>query len=281
MAVTAEAVKTLRDRTGAGIIDCKKALAESDGDFEKAVEILRKKGAAVATKRADKEAKEGIISAGVFNGGKSAVMFEVNCETDFVARSDDFKAFADFVLNSLLAKKYTSKEEFVANPEVAQKLNDILGKCAEKIEVTRFAYIDTADGYVAQYIHNGSKLGVLVQFEGVGEAVATTGKDIAMQVAAMNPITVRREEVSQDTINSEIEIYKELLRKEGKPENMLDKIAQGKINKFFQENCLLEQVFVKDNSKTVGALLEEFNKANSVTANLVKFIRYDLKDANK
>jgi elongation factor Ts len=284
MAISASDVKALRDQTGAGMIDCKKALEEANGDFEKAVEILRKKGAAVAAKRADREAKEGIVATKVFDNNKKAVIVETNCETDFVSRSDDFKAFSEFVLNELLKKEYSSVDEFVNVTENAQKLNDILAKVGEKVSVTRFTYFSAPNGYITSYIHTGSRLGVVVVFDNVANVtpeLEVMAKDIAMQAAAMNPISVSREDVPQETIEKEIEIYKELLRKEGKPENMLDKIAQGKLNKFFQENCLLEQTFVKDNTKTVKQLIDEYNKAHNSDVKLVKFVRYDLKDAKK
>lgn len=284
MAISANDVKTLREQTGAGMMDCKKALEEANGDFEKAVEILRKKGAAVAAKRADREAKEGIVSAYVFEDKKKAIIVENNCETDFVARSDDFKAFSEYVINKLKEKEYANVDEFTSDSENAQKLNDLLAKCGEKISVTRFEYVKVENGYVTSYIHTGARLGVVVAFDNVtniNDEFEVMAKDIAMQAAAMNPISVSREEVSQDVIQKEIEIYKELLRKEGKPENMLDKIAQGKLNKFFQENCLLEQTFVKDNTKNIKQLIDEYNKAHNADVKLVKFVRYDLKDAKK
>lgn len=284
MAISANDVKTLREQTGAGMMDCKKALEEANGDFEKAVEILRKKGAAVAAKRADREAKEGIVSAYVFEDKKKAIIVENNCETDFVARSDDFKAFSEYVINKLKEKEYANVDEFTSEAENAQKLNDLLAKCGEKISVTRFEYVKADNGYVTSYIHTGARLGVVVAFDNVtniNDEFEVMAKDIAMQAAAMNPISVSREEVSQDVIQKEIEIYKELLRKEGKPENMLDKIAQGKLNKFFQENCLLEQTFVKDNTKNIKQLIDEYNKAHNADVKLVKFVRYDLKDAKK
>ncbi|HOJ36669.1 MAG TPA: translation elongation factor Ts [Ignavibacteriales bacterium] len=284
MAISASDVKALRDQTGAGMIDCKKALEEANGDFEKAVEILRKKGAAVAAKRADREAKEGIIASYIFEDKKKAIIVETNCETDFVARSDDFKAFSEYVINKLKSKEYSSVEEFTSEPENAEKLNDLLAKCGEKISVTRFEYVKAENGYVTTYIHTGSRLGVIVAFDNVANVdqdLEVMAKDIAMQAAAMNPISVSREEVPQEVIDKEIEIYKELLRKEGKPENMLDKIAQGKLNKYFQENCLLEQTFVKDNTKNVKQLIDEYNKVHNSDVKLVKFVRYDLKDAKK
>ncbi len=284
MAISASDVKALRDQTGAGMIDCKKALEEAHGDFEKAVEILRKKGAAVAAKRADREAKEGIIASYIFEDKRKAIIVETNCETDFVARSDDFKAFSEYVINKLKSKEYSSIEEFTSEPENAEKLNDLLAKCGEKISVTRFEYVKAENGYLTTYIHTGSRLGVVVAFDNVANVdqdLEVMAKDIAMQAAAMNPISVSREEVPQEVINKEIDIYKELLRKEGKPENMLDKIAQGKLNKYFQENCLLEQTFVKDNTKNVKQLIDEYNKAHNTDVKLVKFVRYDLKDAKK
>ncbi len=289
MEVTANQVKELREKTGAGMMDCKKALAESGGDFEKAVEILRKKGASVAAKRAERTANEGIVLTSVFNGGKSAAILEVNCETDFVAKSDDFINFSNFVMDLLLSGKPADVPALLQlskdGKSVADELNTLIGKIGEKIEISRFAMDNTSNGEIVDYIHMGSKLGVLVEAENVPAANAEEFKpilkDIAMQVAAMRPISIYRDEVDKTLIEKEVEIYKEIARKEGKPEQILEKIALGKLNKFYEENCLFEQAFVKDNTKKVSGLVEEFNKKNSAQAKLVKFRRFHLSDENK
>ena len=289
MAISASQVKELRDKTGAGMNDCKRALEESNGDFEKAIEILRKKGASVAAKRAEKVANEGVILTKVYNDGKSAVILEINCETDFVANSDDFMKFANFVLDIVVLNRPVDVPALLEfskdGKKVADELNALLGKIGEKIQVSRFAYVESANGVVVDYVHHGSKLAVLVQTDNVPSDKATelhaTLKDIAMQVAAMKPLSIYRDEVDKTIIEKELEIYKELARKEGKSEQILEKIAQGKLNKFYEENCLFEQVFVKDNTKKVGTLIDEFNKKNSSQAKLIRFKRFHLSDEKK
>ena len=289
MAVSANQVKELRDKTGAGMMDCKKALDESGGEFEKAVEILRKKGAAVAAKRAERTASEGVVLTRVFNNGKTAVILEVNCETDFVAKSDDFVNFSNFILELVVNNNPADVASLLQlshdGKNAAEELNALIGKIGEKIEISRFAFDTTANGEIVDYIHAGSKLGVLLEAENVPAANADEFqpilKDIAMQVAAMRPISIYRDEVDKTLIEKEIDIYKELARKEGKPEQILEKIALGKINKFYEENCLFEQAFVKDNTKKIGGLIDEFNKKNSIQVKLVKFRRFHLSDEKK
>jgi elongation factor Ts len=279
MSVSAAEVNELRKKTGAGMMDCKKALTEADGNFEKAIEILRKKGASVAAKRAEKTANEGVVVTKISEDSKKAVIVEVNCETDFVAKSEDFIQLANKVAEkTFLTEAQESQKLLDANTDLKNLLNDVMGKVGEKIEVSRVATEK------AENVHMGAKLGVLVKFDSVSksqEELAEIGKDIAMQVAAMSPICVYREEVPTTTIEKEIDIYKELARKEGKPENILDKIAQGKLNKFYQENCLIEQAFIKDNSKSVKDLVTEFNKKNGTEAKISLFKRFHLGDENK
>jgi elongation factor Ts len=285
MEITAAKVNELRQKTGAGMMDCKKALVEANGNFEKAIELLRKKGAAVASKRAEKSANEGIVLTKISDDKRSGVMLEVNCETDFVARSEDFGSFANFVLESTVSAKAKNLDELLkSKPAILEKMSDVMGKVGEKIEVSRVTSEETNDGFIVDYIHPGSKLGVLVMFESVEnhhEDFMSIAKDIAMQVAAMKPLCVNREEVSKDIIDKEIDIYKELARKEGKPENILDKIAQGKLTKFYQENCLSEQIYIKDNTKTVSDLLKEFNLKHKTNAKLSRFKRFHLSDEKK
>lgn len=284
MNVTAAQVNELRKKTGAGMMDCKKALIEAEGDMDKAVEVLRKKGASVASKRAEKAANEGLVLTKVINDNKLGAIVEVNCETDFVANSTDFTGFASEVIDTVVSKKPATVEELLKTNSIGEKLNEIVGKVGEKTEISRFKLEETADGILVDYIHPGAKLGVLVKFDNVKEnndGLSDFGKNIAMQVAAMNPLCVRREEVTKETIDKEMEIYKAVAKKEGKPENILDKIAQGKLNKFYQENCLLEQAFIKDNSKTIANLLKEFNSSNDMDIKIDKFYRFHLGDENK
>jgi len=284
MAVTAEQVNQLRKKTGAGMMDCKKALVEANGDMEKAIEILRKKGAAVAAKRAEKTANEGLIVTKISDDQSSGTILEINCETDFVANSADFIKLAAFVSDTAHKNKPSSVSELVDLPAVKNMINDVLAKVGEKIEVSRFTNETSKNGIVVGYIHLGSKLGVLVRFDDVADKkneFETISKDIAMQIAAMNPICVYREEVPKQTIEKEMDIYKELARKEGKPEQMIEKIAAGRLNKFYQENVLVEQAFIKDNSKSVGDLLKEFNSKNGTNIKIALFHRYHLGDENK
>ena len=289
MAISASQVKELRDKTGAGMIDCKKALEESNGDFDKAIEILRKKGASVAAKRAERSANEGIVLTKVFNDGKSAVIVEVNCETDFVAKSDDFVNFANFVLDIIVKKNPIDVNALLEMSEngkkVSDELNALIGKIGEKIQVSRFSSINTNNSLIVDYIHHGSKLGVLIQADNIPSDNSTELqqilKDIAMQIAAMRPISIYREEVDKSVIEKELDIYKEIARKEGKPEQILEKIALGKLNKFYEENCLAEQIFVKDNAKKVGSLIDEFNKGNNSNVKLSSFKRFHLSDEKK
>jgi elongation factor Ts len=279
MAVTAEQVKKLRDRTGAGMADCKKALEEANGNEEQALDILRKKGAASAAKRADRVAKEGVIASSVSPDGHKAVIAEVNSETDFVARNESFVAFAQDVANYALAASPNSLEEFMMvklsnGATISEEVGAQTGRLGEKIEARRFEMLDAgSNGEVASYIHPGAKLGVLVAITGInGEKAQQLGRDIAMQVAAMNPMGLNRESISADTVQREIEIYKTQMRNEGKKEEFIDRIAQGKLEKFYQDNCLLEQSFIKDASKSVTDLLKEAGAGVTVSG----FIRMQL-----
>jgi elongation factor Ts len=285
MAITASQVNELRQKTGAGMMDCKKALTEADGNFEKAIEILRKKGAAVAAKRADRSANEGIVLTKVTDDFKKAYMVEVNCETDFVAKSNDFLNFANKVLDTIVANDPKNLEELYATNNLANDLQDLIGKIGEKIEVSRFVIESTENGCVNDYVHHGNKLAIIIRADNLGnsdvEELKVLLRNIAMQVASMNPLVLYREEVPTATIEKEIEIYKDLARKEGKPENILERIAVGKLEKFYEENCLFEQVYVKDNSKKIKDLVADFNKKYNSEVKLVKFYRYHLSDTKK
>ena len=285
MAITAAQVNELRQKTGAGMMDCKKALTEAEGNFEKAIEILRKKGAAVAAKRAERTAKEGMVLTKISDDKQTGVIVEVNCETDFVANSEDFTKFAKNVLEAVSSSKPANVDDLLEkNLSIKDQFDELLGKVGEKIQISRLSIDEAPNGEVIDYVHLGSKLGVLVKFDNIGDKkdeFFNLGKDIAMQVAAMKPICVYREEVQKDLIEKEIEIYKEISRKEGKPEQILDKIAQGKLNKFYQENCLSEQAFIKDNTKTVTDLIKEFNSKHGTDVKINRFHRFHLGDEKK
>lgn len=277
MAVTSEQVKLLREKTGAGMMDCKKALEESNGDFEKAIEYLRKKGAATAQKRADRSTKEGIVVTRVDENNTLGVILEVNCETDFVARSKDFVDFANSTAELISVKKPENLTALLDlknsdNISISQYLNDLMAKIGEKIEVRRYKILKSNNGYISSYTHMGSKIGVLVEFEGDPQKAELVGRDIAMQIAAMNPQFISRDQVSKDIIEREIEIYKTQARNEGKPEQVLEKIANGRLEKYFQEMCLYEQVFIKDPGKTIKDVITEAGG----NLKLKQFERYQL-----
>jgi elongation factor Ts len=281
MSITPQMVKDLRDKTGAGMADCKKALDESQGNMEEAIEILRKRGAASAAKRADRSANEGIIIAKTSADGSKSVIVEVNCETDFVARNEEFVKYAEEIANALLNNDVKDEESLMAVNIGGKTLldlhNEILAKFSEKIGVKRFEVIK-AEGFVADYIHAGSRLGVLVETNiknAVEEAKALL-RDIAMQIAAMNPGYVKREDVQTGALEKEIEIYRDKAIQEGKNPEIADRIAKGQIEKFYQEQCLLEQSFVKDSKKTVNDILNEIAKLTGEQASVLSFRRYFL-----
>jgi elongation factor Ts len=260
MSISAADVKKLRDITGAGMMDCKKALAESGGDMEAAIEYLRKKGQKVAEKRADREAKQGLIAVHISDDGKKAAAIELNCETDFVARNEEFiqnaNDFAKLAFDNDAADASSLKKlQLPGGTTVEKQLETLVGKIGEKIDVSRVVLHKT-DGQIVNYIHPGSQLAVLVDFDGPLKN-EENGKDVAMQVAAMSPIATRREEVDTTVLDKEREIAKEQLINEGKPENIAEKAAEGKLRRFFEERVLLEQKFVKDSGVSVAEFLKQ------------------------
>lgn len=267
--ITAADVNKLRKMTGAGMMDCKNALVESNGDYEAAVEILRKKGQKVAMKRADREATEGIILARTNDAGTFGAVVTVNSETDFVGKSEDFVNFANAVIDVAVKKMPGTLDELkqtdLNGRTVEENLTDLVGKTGEKLELAGYDIIDAP--LVSAYNHQGSKLATLV---GMNSNSVTNGKqiafEVAMQVAAMNPVAVDKDDVDQKIIEKEIEIGKEQARAEGKPDNMLEKIALGKLNKFYKDNTLLNQEFIRDNSKSIRQYLQEADKDFTVVA---------------
>jgi len=269
---TADVVK-LRKATGAGMMDCKNALTEADGNFDRAVEIIRERGKLVASKRADRDATEGVVLAKATADGKFGAIVVLNCETDFVAKNENFIAFTSRILDVALENKPASlealKELVMDGRTIGAQVIEQTGIIGEKLDLSYYGKVDAE--MVVPYIHPGNKLATLV---GLNKTVADVqvGKDVAMQVAAMNPVAVNRESVPQATIEKELEIAKEKFRLEGKPEAMLDKIAQGALQKWFKESTLLEQDFIKDNKMTVSQYLTSIDKSLTVTA----FDRYGL-----
>lgn len=263
--ISAADVNKLRQMTGAGMMDCKKALMEAGGDFEKAIDELRKKGQKVAASRADREAKEGYIIAKTNADATKGWLVAVSCETDFVAKSADFIKFPNEVLDIAMKNNPSGIDALKALPmenvTVGDKLIDLVGKIGEKIEITRYEVIEAPK--VVIYIHPGNKVVSMVGMS-TASAPVEAGKDVAMQIAAMNPVAVDKDDVDQKTLDREIEIGKEQARAEGKPENMIEKIALGKLNKFYQESTLLNQYFIKEDKKTVRQYLDGIEKGLTV-----------------
>jgi elongation factor Ts len=275
MAITASDVNKLRQQTGAGMMDCKNALVEANGDFEAAVDILRKKGQKIAAKRGDNEAREGLIISQATADGKAGVIITLNCETDFVAKNDGYKNLVQSIVDLALDKLPSSVEELKALPydaklSVDEKIIEQVGVIGEKLDLSNYAVVK-ADKVVA-YNHPGNQLATLVGLNSGSDVVEDAGKQVAMQVAAMNPIAINKDGVDARTIEREIEIGKELAIQEGKPAEMAEKIAMGRLNKFFQENTLLSQQFVRDNKLTV----EQFLNSTENGLTVLDFKRFSL-----
>jgi elongation factor Ts len=267
-AITAADVNKLRTMTGAGMMDCKKALTEADGDFEAARDILRKQGQKIADKRADNATSEGLVLVNVSEDGTTGKLVALACETESVAKVADFRTLVQQILDTAVKTNVGTKEDLLATKEadgrtVQEHITELTGKIGEKLDLT---YATLTAEKVASYIHSDNKKGVLVGLKNVGSAdVAAIGRDVAMQIVAMKPVAVDKDGVDAGTVEREIEIGKEQARAEGKPEAMLEKIAQGKLNKFYKENTLLNQEFVKDNSLTIAQLLDKMSKGMTVS----------------
>ena len=271
MAITAADVNKLRQMTGAGMMDCKKALTEADGDFEQAVDILRKQGQKVAAKRADNVVSEGVVLVHVSPDGKNGKIVALACETEPVSKVESFQNLAINIMSQAVATNAADKETLLATPQadgqtLQELITELIGKIGEKLEVIGYENV-TADA-ISSYIHSNNKRGVLVAFDGVTEGtdLSEVGRDIAMQIAAMKPIAVDKGDVDAAVIEREIEIGKELARNEGKAEAMLEKIAMGRLNKFYKENTLLNQEFIKDGSLTISQLLDKTQKGLTIKA---------------
>jgi elongation factor Ts len=266
--ISAADVNKLRQMTGAGMMDCKKALTETNGDFDAAVDFLRKKGAKVSAARADRDAKEGAIIAKTSADNKLGIIIQLSCETDFVAKNEDFVKFANSIADLALANKPANADALKAldlgGQPLSERLMEQVGKIGEKIDVVKYEIVEATN--VVAYIHGANRLGVLVAMNNApSEANLVAGRDAAMQVAALNPAAVDKDGVDSTVIERELEIAKDQVRAEGKPENMIEKIAQGKLAKFYKENTLLNQEFVKDGSLTVAQMLDKAEKGLTVT----------------
>ncbi len=281
--ITAQTVKELREKTGAGMADCKKALEEAAGEMEAAIDWLRKRGAASVAKRADREANEGIVIARTSADGKTAAIVEVNCETDFVARNEEFVSFANAICDAVLAAPIASEDELwntvVGGKTLGNVRDEILAKFSEKIGLRRWSRIST-NGHITDYNHAGSRLGVLVEFDGTEakEDIKPLTRDVAMQVAAMQPMFVDRSQVNQGVLDKELEIYKQQAIEEGKKEDIAERIAQGRLGKFYEEQVLIEQTFVKDPSRKVSDIVAEIGKISGAEVKVASFVRFNLGD---
>jgi elongation factor Ts len=270
MNITAADVNKLRQMTGAGMMDCKKALTEAEGDFDKAVEVLRKSGQKVAAKRADNETNEGLVLIDVSDSGKSAKVLALACETEPVSKVEVFRTLAEAVLQVGVKHDAKDKETLLAitmedGRTVEDNILDLVGKIGEKIDVVRYEVMEGTN--LVPYIHAGNRIGVLVSLNMAANDVNfTAGKDVAMQIAALNPVALDKGDVDVSVIEREMAIGMDQARAEGKPENMLEKIAQGKLGKFYKDSTLLNQEFVKDSSKTISQMLDSIEKGLTVTA---------------
>ena len=273
--ISAKDVNELRKKTGSGMMDCKKALVEAEGDFQKAIDILRKKGQKVSAARSNRETSEGVVLCKLNSDESQASILSFTCETDFVAKNEEFQSLAQDIMEVAFENNFESIDEVLASEingsTIEQLIVEMVGKIGEKIKILDFQIMSGEK--IVPYIHAGSKLGVLVSLNNTANIdYVTAGKNIAMQIAAMNPIALDRDQVDQSVVEKEIEIGKEQARKEGKPEQIIEKIAQGKLQKFFKENTLLSQSFVKDNSLTIKSYLATFSPELSIES----FIRISI-----
>lgn len=281
MDVSIDQIKKLREKTGAGMMDCKKALEESEGDFEKAIDYLRKKGAATSQKRSDRIAKEGLIIAQADENKKEAVIVEVNCETDFVSRSDDFQKFTkDVVKNTFEIKNEDFNillETTSDGRTLQQALDELRGKVGEKIELKRVKYLCSSNGFFACYNHLGNKVASVIELEGkISEKGLVLGNELAMQVVAMKPLSIYRSEISAEILEKEKDIYITQAKNEKKPDSIAEKIAANKIEKYYQENCLVEQEYIKDPAKSVQDFINEISKETGISYKVLNMIRFQL-----
>ena len=283
--ISAKMVKELRELTGAGMMDCKKALTETDGDMEKAVDFLREKGLAADAKKSSRIAAEGIVAEAMAEDAKSGVLVEINCETDFVAKNEDFKSFANDVAKQALVSEAADLEAFLGEAWLADTTKTVkdmvtaqVAVIGENINIRRFEKLNAADGCVACYIHGGGSLGVMVygKTDVVNDEIKTCLRNVAMQVAAMDPKYVSRDEVPADYLEHEKEILMAQAKEENpnKPENIIEKMITGRLNKEMKEICLLDQAYVQDSDVTVAQYVANTGKANGADLSVVKFVRF-------
>ncbi len=288
MSISTADIKQLRESTGAGILDCKKALQETDGDIDQAIEFLRKKGLAAASKKSSREANEGLVSAKVNADGSLGALVEINCETDFVARTDDFQNFVETLVQQVMDDpSLTDAETLLAAPSVEdssktvqQQLTEMIAKLGENMLVRNVARFDRqGDGLIESYIHIGGRVGVLVEMggsSGDNEQFAELVHDLSLQIAAASPRYVSSDDIPADVIDAEKDVYRAQLAEDKKPDNIKERIIEGKLNKWYGEVALLNQEFVKDTSLTIGKLIEQTGKAVGATLTVRRFARFEL-----
>ncbi len=294
--VSAKAVSELRAQTGAGLMDCKRALEESEGDFQRAIEILRVRGQIIAGKKAGREANEGVIHAHLSEDSSFGILVELNCETDFVARTEDFQGLARKIAVALAKSRFSGSREIVEDTErllslpfeegttVGNLITDAVGRIGENIRLSRagFMQVGLSNGFISSYIHLDGKIGVLVAVETANEAkrndvnVSELARNLCLQIAATDPIAIERGQVPADVLDRELRIAKEQTLAEGKPQNLVDKIAEGRLNKFFKESVLLEQEYVKDEKRSVKQVVEEVSKKVGCPVRITEFIRFQV-----
>ncbi|WDC84014.1 translation elongation factor Ts [Caloramator sp. mosi_1] len=283
MQITAKMVSELRERTGAGMMDCKKALVQAEGDMEKAIEILREKGLAAAAKKAGRVAAEGVVETYITEDGKVGAVVEVNCETDFVGKNEDFVNLAKNLakqaaystantVEEILEEKYIADE----NMTVKEAITALIAKLGENMTFRRFERFNVENGVIMDYIHGGGRIAVMVQVEGATNEVAKeVAKELALQIAAANPLYLVKEDVPQEVIEKEREIYRQQALNEGKPEKVVEKMVEGRLQKYFKEVCLIEQLWIRDQDKTIRKFVEEKSKEANAELTVKKFVRFE------
>jgi elongation factor Ts len=272
--ISAKDVYKLRDLTGLGVMDCKKALEESEGDFDKAIEILRKKGQKVANNRADRSANEGIVITKISDDQSFGIIMMLNCETDFVSKNEEFVKLANDIANIALNNKIKTLEDLLKaslnDITIEENINNYMAKSGEKIQLSHYEYIESP--LVVGYNHHNGRVGAIIGLSKASEKAQELGRNLTMQIAAMNPIAIDKNDLSEDVINKELDVARELARREGKPEDLIEKIAQGRLNKFYQESTLLNQEYIMENDKNVNDYIKSIDPEIKVT----KFYRFAL-----
>lgn len=280
--ITAKMVKELREKTGAGMMDCKKALSETNGDMERAIEVLREKGLAAAAKKSGRVAAEGIIKTYISEDKKNGAMIELNCETDFVAINEDFVGFAEKVTKIVAEGNFTTVEEVLAanfegDKTIQEALTELIAKIGENMSLRRFEKFSVENGIVKDYIHGAGRIGVMLELasEKESEVLDVLAKDICMQVAAANPLFLSEADVDQKSLETEREVYRAQALNEGKPEKIVEKMVEGRIKKYLKEVCLLDQAWVKDGDMSISKLLEEKSKEVGAPISIVRYARFE------